>query len=411
METIKFRWLALETDLRNSSDIDYPLMSVSQTKGVIPRSELMGKEGRAESLENYKVCLPGEIVINRMSAASGALGLASQGGLVSPDYAILKPTKLVTPKYLEYLMRSSWFIGEMVARLKGIGVGGESASVRTPRINISDLGDVVVSLPTIDKQVKTTGFLDEKVSSINRALESNKHLLDLSEEVLLSKIYELFEVKPSPDYLLGKFGESISLFRAGVRGQAGQTPKSSEPNFWTSSGSGTPWLSIGDMVSRGFVEVSEKDVTKLGLSEIGLTPNSSEVLLFAMYASMGKVSFARAGFVWSQAILGLTTNELNKYFLAAWLEIAKPSLKALARSSTQDNLNAEQVMSLRIPVVKRMEQVKIGTKYLDLLEEHSNRISFLTRQSELLNELKSSLITSAVTDGKFIDGMASDKND
>jgi type I restriction enzyme S subunit len=154
-------------------------MSVSQYLGVVPRSELKGDEGRAESTENYKTSKPGQIVLNRMSAASGALGLATEYGLVSPDYAVLQPSNFVEPKYLYYLMKSDWFTGQMVARLKGIGAGGESASVRTPRVNISDLGDIEVNLPLIEEQRRIADFLDSQSSRIDKILVTKAQQIDL----------------------------------------------------------------------------------------------------------------------------------------------------------------------------------------------------------------------------------------
>lgn len=398
-KAIKFKWLISEYDIRSTENTRYPLMSVSQYYGVIRRSELKGDEGRAESTENYKTCKPGHIVLNRMSAASGALGLATEYGLVSPDYAVLQPSKFVDPKYVFYLMKSSWFTGQMVARLKGIGAGGESASVRTPRINIADLGDVVINIPPIEEQRRIADYLDSVCKTIDESMKIFNNLIALSEELLISKVSNLFTDEPTPDFLLGKIGNGVSLFRSGIRGRAGSTPKSSEPSFWTTSGNGVPWLSIGDLVSRNCVQYSEKDVTEIGLSEINMHPSEEEVLLFAMYASMGKVSFAPPGFVWSQAILGLSIDTINKYFLAAWFEIARPSLKALARSSTQDNLNAEQVMSLRIPFIDKVEQEEIGRKYREILEQNSNHNSLISKQTELLKELKTSLIESAITCG------------
>lgn len=151
-ETIKFKRVFKEIDERNSEEFNYPLMSVSRYKGVIPRSELKGDDGRADSLDNYKVCRPNQIVINRMSAASGAVGIAHVNGLISPDYAVLEINELADPDYILYLMKSAWFVSEMVSRLRGIGAGGESASVRTPRINVEDLGDITIPLPTLAQQ-------------------------------------------------------------------------------------------------------------------------------------------------------------------------------------------------------------------------------------------------------------------
>ena len=77
-----------------------PLLSVSLTRGVVPRSELAGDGGRAADLQHYKLCLPGDIVVNRMSAYQGALGMATQRGLVSPDYLVLEPAADTDSRYL-----------------------------------------------------------------------------------------------------------------------------------------------------------------------------------------------------------------------------------------------------------------------------------------------------------------------
>lgn len=190
-QTIKFKWLISEYDVRSTESTRYPLMSVSQYLGVIPRSELKGDEGRAESTENYKTSKPGQIVLNRMSAASGALGLATEYGLVSPDYAVLQPSEIVDPNYLYHLMKSDWFTGQMIARLKGIGAGGESASVRTPRVNISDLGDIDVNLPKIEEQRKIADYLDAKTRIIDSLVEAKNEQIELYLTVMDSKKNEI----------------------------------------------------------------------------------------------------------------------------------------------------------------------------------------------------------------------------
>ncbi len=57
-----------------------------------------------------------------------------------------------------------------------------------------------------------------------------------------------------------------------------------------------------------------------------------------MYASVGKTSVTGTASVWNQAILGLVVRpEVDRDFLLGWLELARPSLPAIARSATQDN--------------------------------------------------------------------------
>lgn len=374
-------------------------LTPSQKFGVLPQSEYMEMTGGSVVLnltgsDNMKHVEKNDFIIH-LRSFQGGIEHSNYSGKVSNAYCVLKPTQQIEPRYFRWVLKSQGYIQELNATTDQLRDGQS--------IKFEQFASIGLPLPPIEVQRRIADYLDEKSRTIDECISATNRLLALNEEELLSRISNLFAEEPTPDFLLGKVGNSLSLFRAGIRGQAGNTPKSSEPSFWTTPGDGTPWLSIGDMVSRDYVRNSEKDLTGIGLSEIGISPNKDQVLLFAMYASMGKVSFANPGYVWSQAILGLSTNQIDKYFLAAWFEVARPSLKALARSSTQDNLNAEQVMSLRIPVISESEQKEIGRKYKALLVKHSHLTSFLTKQVELLMELKSSLVSQAVSFGILAD--------
>lgn len=108
-------------DDRAGGDSELPLLSVSISRGVLPRSELVDGDPRADDLSNYKRCSPDDIVINRMSAYQGAVGISRTEGVVSPDYLVLRPRSGTEPRFLSYLIKSAWFIGEMSSRVRGIG--------------------------------------------------------------------------------------------------------------------------------------------------------------------------------------------------------------------------------------------------------------------------------------------------
>lgn len=145
------------------------LMAVSIHHGVVRRETLTDDLPRAEDLSDYKVCEPGDIVLNRMRAFQGAIGISPQRGLVSPDYLVLRPGPDVDPRYLHHLFRSTWFVGEMVSRLRGIG-NTENGAVRTPRINPEDLGDIPVVFPPLDEQRRIADFLDTETARIDRII-------------------------------------------------------------------------------------------------------------------------------------------------------------------------------------------------------------------------------------------------
>ncbi|MFC5027846.1 restriction endonuclease subunit S [Streptomyces sp. DSM 41987] len=128
-----------------------PLLSVSIHHGVTPRSEMTDRVARAESLENYKVCATGDIILNRMRAFQGAVGVSRQDGLVSPDYLILRPGEDMAGDLLHHVFRSPRFVGEMASRIRGIG-SVDQGNVRTPRINWEDFGDIRLHIPPVADQ-------------------------------------------------------------------------------------------------------------------------------------------------------------------------------------------------------------------------------------------------------------------
>jgi len=160
---------------------ELPLMSVSQIHGVIPRSELVGDSGRAEDLGKYKVALAGDIVLNRMSAYNGALGVARQNGIVSPDYLVMTPSPLADPEFVAAWLKTPLGVSEMARRLRGIG-SAEAKQVRTPRVNESDLRLIPIALPPIAEQRAIADYLDRETARIDTLIEEQRRLIEMLRE-------------------------------------------------------------------------------------------------------------------------------------------------------------------------------------------------------------------------------------
>ena len=80
-----------ETEERSRTGLE-ELMSVSHKTGVTPRKQNVTMF-LAETNDGYKVCRPGDIVVNTMWAYMAALGVSRQVGLVSPSYGVYRPIK------------------------------------------------------------------------------------------------------------------------------------------------------------------------------------------------------------------------------------------------------------------------------------------------------------------------------
>jgi type I restriction enzyme S subunit len=97
------------------------LLSVSHITGVTRRADKEINMFLAESMEDYKLVSPGDIVVNTMWAWMGAMGVSDFEGLISPSYNIYTPTNnILIDKYLDLLLRSPQFVAEVNRRSKGV---------------------------------------------------------------------------------------------------------------------------------------------------------------------------------------------------------------------------------------------------------------------------------------------------
>lgn len=158
-----------------------PLLSVSINHGVHPRKDDMESARDRSDLSHYKVARAGDIVLNRMRAFQGGLGVAALEGLASPDYAVLRPTDVVEADWLSSVMRTPKFVSEMVMRLRGIGAT-DTGAVRTPRIGVADLGSILVDVPTLDTQRSEVQALGKAAARNNNAIDTARRAIELARE-------------------------------------------------------------------------------------------------------------------------------------------------------------------------------------------------------------------------------------
>lgn len=119
-EIYRAKVLLREVNERSSTG-DEELLSVSHLTGVSPRSEKNVNMFMAESLEGYKICEPGDLVINTMWAWMGAMGISPVSGIVSPSYNVYRfRHDNITPLFYDYLFRTGRFISKVICQSKGV---------------------------------------------------------------------------------------------------------------------------------------------------------------------------------------------------------------------------------------------------------------------------------------------------
>lgn len=118
-EVERARWLFRERDVRSETG-EEELLTVSHLTGVTPRSEKDVNMFEAGTTEGYRICEPGDLVINTLWAWMGAMGTAPVKGIVSPAYNVYEPSSRLVPSYVDLLARVPAFAQEVKRYSKGV---------------------------------------------------------------------------------------------------------------------------------------------------------------------------------------------------------------------------------------------------------------------------------------------------
>lgn len=201
-EARRVKTLVQEIDRRTSTGSE-PLLSLSRGRGVVVRSSITDRQHAAASLANYKLCRPGELIMNRMQAWSGLIALSGHSGLISPDYAILVPKHGYDPRFLELRLTAPDMIAQYVEASKGIGSGFN-------RLYFQSLGPLQTSVPSLDEQRLIVRYLDHAELRISKAIAAKQRmiaLLDEREELALLQAITLSDRPMTTDSRLDWLGE------------------------------------------------------------------------------------------------------------------------------------------------------------------------------------------------------------
>lgn len=153
------------------------LLSVYRDYGVIIKSTRDDNHNKAgQDLSNYKLVEPGFLVINKMKAWQGSLGVSEFRGIVSPAYITCQTDKkIIERSYLHHLLRCQNYINEYNRLSYGVRVDQWD-------MRYDDFKYVPVLLPPIEEQKTIADYLDTKTAHIDRIVESiNTHIDKLRE--------------------------------------------------------------------------------------------------------------------------------------------------------------------------------------------------------------------------------------
>ncbi|MCB1968083.1 MAG: restriction endonuclease subunit S, partial [Candidatus Accumulibacter sp.] len=153
------------------------LLTVSSARGIVPRKGANVTMFKAESYIGYKLCWPGDLVINSLWAWAGGLGVSKRHGIISSAYGVyrIRPDVPVGSAFAHQVVRSSSFNWELRVRSKGVWIS---------RLQLTDLAffDAPIHIPPPDEQAAIVRFLDWANGRLERAIRAKRKVIALLNE-------------------------------------------------------------------------------------------------------------------------------------------------------------------------------------------------------------------------------------
>ena len=126
-----------------------------------------------------------DIIISTVRTYLRSIGFIEnevQNLICSTGFCVLSPNDIVKPKLLFYLVRSEWFISNVIS---------QSVGVSYPGIQTEKLMGIKILLPPTNEQIQIVEYLDEQTQKIDTTIEKETQRIGLLKEYRQSLISEV----------------------------------------------------------------------------------------------------------------------------------------------------------------------------------------------------------------------------
>lgn len=183
-----WKLLRMKNIFQNISEKNHPealVLSLYREYGVLPKDSRDDNHNvTSEDTGSYKYVRVNDLVINKMKAWQGSLGISQYEGIVSPAYYVCRfINNEVSKKYFHYLLRSKNYAQEFERLSTGMRIGQWD-------LGIADFMRVPAIIPPLAEQQAIADYLDDQISQIDFIIEEAKNSI---EEYRLWKASTIFE--------------------------------------------------------------------------------------------------------------------------------------------------------------------------------------------------------------------------
>jgi len=381
------------------------LLTVSSARGIVPRKTANVTMFKAESYLGYKLCWPGDLVINSLWAWAGGLGVSKYHGIISSAYGVyrIRPDAPMIPEFVHQVVRSSSFNWEMRVRSKGVWIS---------RLQLTDISflDAPMHMPPPGEQAAIVRFLDWSNGRLDKAIRAKRKVIALLNEQKQAIIHRAVTrgldpsvpLKPSGIPWLGNIPKhwEVRKIKSLVKVVGGMTPNKGVGKYWVGQ---TPWVSPKDMKVPEIFD-SEDHISDAALRETNIALISGPAVLIVVrgmiLARTFPTAITRVPVTINQDMKALTPRpELSADYFALLLTGIQRELLELVEIAGHGTccLRTDSWAAFYLPIPPLEEQISIRAFLSTELATSNTAISRLEREIDLLREYRTRLVADVVT--------------
>ncbi|ELJ7111847.1 restriction endonuclease subunit S [Campylobacter upsaliensis] len=378
------------------------ILSLVKDVGVIPYEEKGNVGNKAkDDLQGYKIARVNDLVLNKMNAVIGSLGVSKYDGLVSPIYLVLyieNPNYLIA--YYSYLFQTKSIQKFLRKFAYGIMEIRES-------IDYLEFKKMFLPTPPLQEQKEIAEFLDKKCEKIQNYINKKQKLITLLQEKKQALINEAvtkglnpnIESKNSGIEYLGLIPHHWEVKKLKYVGKVvlgkmlyNEHQKGYSHCYYLKS-KNLQWLNV---------EVSQIEKMWFSEYEKSLYRIKKDDLLVSEGGEVGKTC------IWNNelaecyiqnSVHKITLNKFNnaKFFLYLFFTYGKLGVfdSVVSRVSIS-HLVLEKLINVDMVVPPLQEQKEIAAFLDSKVAQIDSAIEKTKRQIELVKEYKNTLINEAV---------------
>lgn len=370
------------------------ILSLVKDVGVIPYEEKGNVGNKAkDDLQGYKIARVNDLVLNKMNAVIGSLGVSKYDGLVSPIYLVLyieNPNYLIA--YYSYLFQTKSIQKFLRKFAYGIMEIRES-------IDYLEFKKMFLPTPPLQEQKEIAEFLDKKCEKIQNYIDKKQKLITLLQEKKQALINEVvtkglnpnIESKNSGIAYLGLIPHHWEVKKlkhiCKINPQANETL----PNNFV-------YIDLESVIKGQLLK--EQVINKEQAPSRAQRILQKQDILFQLvrpYQRNNYIFNKNGDYVASTGYAQIRTKECVNFVYYALLE--NSFVERVILKSTGSNypaITSNDFADLKIPLPPLQEQKQIANFLDEKCEKINSAIEKTKRQITLIKEYKNTLINEAV---------------